>query len=239
MASMMKSEGPLLDGDEAEGAIVGESIHSFVKGIPLQIKKDILNSVLLAQLSANSEHNRFTEQELWYQKYVEVLENIGWIVENFKFEEYKTHGTDLTIDQAVIDIAKSMCTDDEIDIATKALSALKTDDDAFAVWSQSASNSKMGNFKLSPAKIEVDNKLVESAKNEDYKLPMMTVSAFKIDAQELSTRFLWAKWSETDVRIWKAVQRMDLDEEAYADIREEVKAKLGDLQKVYIRSLKI
>jgi hypothetical protein len=44
-----------------------------------------MNSTLLAQLGANKKFDRETDVTNWYKKYREILENVGWIVQDFKW----------------------------------------------------------------------------------------------------------------------------------------------------------
>ena len=51
---------------------------TFVDGLSGQQKEDVLNSTLLAQLTANRKHDRERDTGAWYDAYRGVLEQVGW-----------------------------------------------------------------------------------------------------------------------------------------------------------------
>ncbi|MDY0388635.1 MAG: hypothetical protein RBT65_16230, partial [Methanolobus sp.] len=149
--AMMGEVATFNDGDKAEGAVVGDSIHSFVKGMPKQMKWDVLDSILLAQLHANHEYSRFNQPIDWYKCYVEVLDNIGWVIQDFNFDELKSSGDLDTTKDVILNVSRAICSPDEISFASSVLDALKTDNDAFAIWNQNSNSNNKGNFKLGTA----------------------------------------------------------------------------------------
>jgi hypothetical protein len=54
------------------------SLVSFVEGLNGQDKTDVMNSTLLAQLSANEAFDRFEKPLHWFRVYSDVLRSVGW-----------------------------------------------------------------------------------------------------------------------------------------------------------------
>src|SRR5690349_9812246 len=66
-----------VDDKNRAGYVNDGSLVSFVAGLTAQQKSDTLNSVLLAQLAANTKFNRETQTRDWYDFFRTVLENVG------------------------------------------------------------------------------------------------------------------------------------------------------------------
>ena len=97
--------------DEKESAdVVDGSTVSFVSGVPALQKADVLNSTLLAQLAANKKYDRENETIEWYHFYTKILENLGWVLQGFKFAKYVSGTGTFTMDKAVLDILKVVAT---------------------------------------------------------------------------------------------------------------------------------
>ncbi|KAF9476381.1 hypothetical protein BDN70DRAFT_935074 [Pholiota conissans] len=92
------------EGGECEEAMIGEGqATSFIAYISHQNKHDVMNSTLLAQLSANGMFNRYSEPEKWYEYYRFVLENLGWDVTGFVFTEQSLPDIAVSVDKIVLD----------------------------------------------------------------------------------------------------------------------------------------
>jgi len=226
MGSVLRSYSFILNSGKSEGFVVGDSLYFFEKGMPKQMKWDVLDSVLLAQLHANHEYSRFNQPIDWYKCYVEVLNNIGWAIQDFNFDELKSSDDLDTTKDVILNVLKAICTPDEISFASSVLDALKTDNDAFAIWNQNSNSNNKGNFKLGTAFVE-------------DKVPVLKMSAFYLTATQIDSRFLWSKWSDIHGNLFISTQAANLNEDTFAHIRADVKEKVVDVKNAYIRPLNI
>ena len=71
-----------------------------------QNREDVLSGTLLAQLAADAVADRTTNTEAWYNKYIEVLLHIGWVIQRFDFQRYQMQGETFAISKALLDIVK-------------------------------------------------------------------------------------------------------------------------------------
>ena len=62
----------------------------------------------------------------WYQYYRTVLENIGWVVQEFDFDRFNASGSQFTVDKAVLDILAAVATGDELAVAQQTIQAMKS-----------------------------------------------------------------------------------------------------------------
>lgn len=214
---------------EKAGFVDSGSLISFVTGIPKLQKNDVLNSTLLAQLAANTAFDRWTNTENWYKKYVEVLENVGWVIESFNFTKYDSHTASFTMDKVVLEILKAIATGQQeavINETIKALEALSNNDGKLVLFDTNGSNLKQGNFQMSSAQSDGEN-------------VAMAMASFYFSSTQSSTRFLWFEYKSADTHLFKASQKVVLNEEIYKLVRSAVIKKLGDAAIQYIADLDI
>lgn len=96
-----------------DGLVDAGSLVSFTSQLNGQHKEDVLNSTLLAQLAANKKYDRYSQTEDWYKFYTDVMGNIGWVMQSFKFDEYKSTQQDFKISQVVLQLLSGLIGSDE------------------------------------------------------------------------------------------------------------------------------
>ncbi len=217
--------------DEAASAnTVDGSTVSFVAGFPVLQKYDVLNSTLLAQLAANFAHDRENETEQWYRKYLEVLENVGWVLQGFSFAKYNAASASFTMDKIVLTIIAALATGSQLAVVAAALNALREagdDDKALTVFDAGGSSGPAGNFQISGATCDPD------------KNTSMTLGSFYFKSTEHRARFLFWEWSSQSVNMYYSAQSVTLNDQIYAMVRQAVIDKLGDNAQKYIADIQI
>jgi N-acetylmuramoyl-L-alanine amidase len=199
------------------GAVDGGSVLSFVAGVSGQEREDILYSVQLAQRAASGAFDRFTEVQSWYRKYIEVLENLGWVGEQLVFSQFDQEEGELRMDQAALQIITAIATQNQLAVlkaSVDALGSLAEDDHTIQLFDFHSSLESSGNFQL--GSVEKANGALS-----------MAVGAFYFQVLDKRRRFLFFKWGHKKVHFWTAAQRMTLNAEFYAKRRDVVTAKLG------------
>lgn len=205
------------------------SLTSFVAGVSAQHKSDALNSTLLAQLAANKKFNREVSPVDWYTFYKTVLENVGWVVQNWEFTKYNASGTSFTVDAVIAELLAAIATSDDkaiIDEAINAVKALDNGDGRLVLWEQNSSHLSKGNFQISACS-ESDGVLV------------MKIGAFYFSTDETVTNVLWFTFSSTQTELYKGGQTINLNEDVYSKVRQTVIDKLGVKAQDFVGDLDI
>ena len=211
-------------------AVVAGSTISFVSGVPAQLQQDVMNSALLAQLAANKAYDRETQTVNWYDKYKEVLENVGWIIQDFSFSRQEAHGTTVEMDKVVLDILAAAISGNELAVLKATIDALRNADpnsNQIKLFENHGSSGESGNFQMSTARLN------------DQGSMEMSLGAFYFHAKESQTRFLFFSWSTKDLNLYAGSQTIVLNEEIYATVRNAITEKLGDKAKTFVDSLDI
>ena len=76
------------DAQKNQAMVVASDIVSFVKGVSNERRQDIVNASLLAQLVADKKVPDKTRIIDLVRAYFNVLENIGWVIQDRSFSSY-------------------------------------------------------------------------------------------------------------------------------------------------------
>jgi hypothetical protein len=223
-----KARGAQLAAGAERAAVDVGSVLSFVEGVSAQEMQDVLYSVQIAQRGASGAFDRFTQTRAWYEKYLEVLENLGWTSEQFAFTSYDQREGEFRMDQAALKIITAIASQNQLAVlnsSIEALGKLAEKDGTIALLDFHASADGSGNFQLGS---------VERAANGAL---AMALGAFYFKGLDERRRFLFFKWGKREVHFWTAAQRMTLNTDFYARRREAVAARLDADASKYIFEL--
>ena len=206
------------------------SLTSFTENLTGQSKSDVKNSTLLAQLAADKAHDRFGAPMDWYKFYLNVLSNIGWNQPAFAFDDYKSGGSTVRVDEAVLGILAAIATQNEVAIVQATMEGLKALGDGtkqMAIWNANSSNGNNGNFQIMP---------VDQLANGDV---VMVLTGMQFNAKTSHGGFLWWSWSSTSINIQRAASKFVLNEDVYAKVRTAIVDKLGDRATQFVADIDI
>ena len=206
------------------------SLVSFVDGLGEQEKNDVLYSVQLAQRGASGAFDRFTQTRSWYQKYVEILENLGWASEQFAFSLFDQREGEFRMDQAALAIITAVATQNQLGVLQQSVAALfklTEDDGTISLFDFHSSTEGSGNFQLGAVQRSESGAL------------SMALGAFYFRSADARRRFLFFKWGSREVNFWTAAQRMTFNLDFYARRRDDVIARLESDASRFILDLKL
>jgi hypothetical protein len=219
-----------LDVAQPSAAVDAGSLVSFVADVSEQHRADVLNATLLAQLAANKRFDRERDTENWYTFYRNALEQVGWVVrQQAGFSPFQTNNTSFTADEVIITFMKTVAGEDEVTGLQAALKALKSLDGRdrrvllFECGSHSARN---GNFQISTI-------------GESNGIVVMKLGAFFFSTTDTVTRILLLSFPSRSTTFSQGSQVLELNEQVYAPLRQDVINKLGDRVEIFIGDLGI
>lgn len=227
LAALAGEAAAVTEGDKA-GYVDAGSLVSFVAGVPLQHKQDVLNSTLLAQLAASAQYSREKQTAEWYAYYRNVLENIGWVIGKFSYTDYSSSGAQFTADKVILKILEAIATGNDLAVVAatmEALNSLGDDDPAVKIFETSSHTANDGTFQIAAA-AESDGVVV------------LKIGAFGFSTTQTVTRVLWFRFETGMTKFYKGDEVINLDDQIYAQVRQAVIEKLGDKAITFVKNLK-
>jgi len=199
------------------GLAVAGSLVSFMPEISAIHREDVLDSMLLASLSASKNHNRQDNPATWYRAYISVLEKIGWIMQANDTSTFSLCFNSMssnTIVNLLFDGAERQVTQETMDALKKRLPfhAEKTE---MPIFNAPATLNGTWNLLLS----------VAQAKNDS---PTITLGEAKWLMDIDNKDYLSFHFFDARINGNKSIRRMVLNEATYGPIRAEIKKKLGN-----------
>ncbi|KAF8184180.1 hypothetical protein BJ912DRAFT_1043752 [Pholiota molesta] len=227
LSSCIADYGLVRSAAEDESAMVGEGqATAFVTGISMQNKQDVMNSTLLAQLAASGKYNRLTQTSQWYDEYKYILENVGWLVTSFKFDEHSLSNVAVSVDKIVLDFLTTFLDPTQLSLMARVLEALANSSDPVVnIFTRSTADDHQSNFQLGTCSEDRDKNV------------MFSIGAFTYTTTESITNVLFTKIKSGSAHFMNAFQNMILNQQIYAVVREAVLEKLGDNAKKLIGDL--
>jgi len=216
--------------DDLKAAVNAGSILSFVDGVGHQETADILSSVQLAQRGASASFDRFAQTQSWYQKYIEILENLGWVGEQFGFAHTDLAEGEFRMDKAALGIIMAIATQNQLMVLTRAVEALGTlaeGDGTIQLFDYHAASSGSGNFQIG------------SVQKSENGVLSLALGAFYFRSLDNRRKFLFFRWGVQEVNFWTAAQKMTFNTSFYAQYRDLVNRKLGASATSFVSSLNL
>lgn len=220
---------PVKAGEE-QSFFAEKSLVSFASTVSGQLRRDVLQTVLLAQMAANKQ---FPEQEKlfeWYHVFLGVLTKVGWIVENLNEQNYDTAMSQFEMDNVIIDILSTTFGQNYILIIKKTLEAIKKmsdEDRKIKAFEKNTRSVSQRGFQIALA-------------NEDGGVVAIQIGTFMLDTSLDVRKILFFKTEKEETGLQYIVKRATLNSASYdEDIRKTVNAKIKDAQLTNISEIEI
>jgi hypothetical protein len=200
-------------------AVNVSSILSFVDGIAPERKEDVLFSVQLATRAASAKFDRFAEPRAWYGVFVEILETVGWVAEQFAFVQSEQSEGEFRMDKAALSVLTAIATGNQLTVLKESIDALgKLADDsgAITIFDFHSSTDMAGNFQ------------VGSVEQGETGTLSMAFGGFFFRAADQRRKFLFFRWGKKEVNFWTSAEKMTFNLALYDLVRDKVKARLGE-----------
>lgn len=203
------------------GSVV--SLHS-AKALPGQLKMDLLESNLYAQLNASQEFDREENPVGWYERYSYMLRHLGWNISNPQFRVVKEENIIINWKDAIeniFDKELSQSGKDSLDHALLSYLRLPSSNSGVKIFDQLSTKGDISTFQVIPAFVSSKGDLIAS---------FGLFSIIKLESTDINSQITGILYS---------VNTGVLDMSVYEKHRDMVEIYLTDIIKKYIFSLKI
>jgi len=229
-AAVVDKMAVLFDAAKAQAAVVGGDVISFVPGVTSDRKEAILNSSLLAQLAASKKIADRARVYEWYEAYFEVLQNIGWVVQDKGFSEYEESSGNFEAHKAILAVATVVlgAAPTALAIIKSTIEALHSMDESrpwITIFNRESQKAKTARFQIG---------LAEQDANGQF---FVNVLAFGLEASSNVTQVLFFKAKKQDAKLKHYSGRVTINEGVLNAVGPAIKQKLVGHASTFIAQL--
>lgn len=212
------ASGRLLDGSlagEPSGVVVAGSLVAFAPGVSERHQRDVLQSLLLAQLASNAKAERHKDPATWFRSYRGVLEQTAWVVESSSTAtRYLPGTTRYSVSNVVNDAFRRKVSPEELGYIMATINAARSDADGIStlVFECPSHSGGIGNFQVVLAA-------------EDEGVLGIRIAQVSFNAPQHVTRLLTAEFT-SPAQFQVGFLTLSQNEAIYAGVRNSIATKV-------------
>ncbi len=215
---------------KTQAAVVGSEIVSFVSGVTAERREAIVNASLLAQLVAKKKVSDPMRIYDWYDAYFDVLTNIGWVIQDKGFAEYKESSTNFEAHKAILAVATVVlgAAPTALAIVTSTINALHSMDESspwITIFNRESQEARVARFQISLAEQDADGQF------------FVTLMAFGLEAKSNITQVLFFKVKKQEATLRHYSGRVTINTTVLDGVGDAIKTKLADEARKYVTQL--
>ncbi|MDQ5821103.1 MAG: hypothetical protein M3540_06665 [Actinomycetota bacterium] len=216
---------------KTQAQVVGSTLFSFAQGVDADMRAAISDSALLAQLVANKHQNKDDAPIPWYDAYQEVLQNIGWVLQDSGWTDYSTRGAAAEVHQKLIEILTAAlgAGTAALAIITSALNVLQkmtAGSSWLTIFSRETQHANIARFQVG---------LVQPGEADDV---FVSLLACLIEAQRTITQVLVFKYRAEQASFRASNAKVSINRASLADLQPTIRVKVRAYQRDYVSSIK-
>lgn len=211
--------------EPSRASVVGDAILSFVSGMSDQNRADVLNTYLFASLAANKKYPADNQGKEWYQTFLTVMQDAGWIVLKRYYDSTSASGKSFTMDQLALKILSSAVAAAAVPgptsalllkVAGDAMASLQSSDKPLKVFDQNIKEKGTGGFAVGSC-LETDGQEV-----------ILTLGSVRFINRTNQTKVLFVNWDSSSVDLYRGESHMTMVPSIIEKTRAIITGKLGD-----------
>jgi hypothetical protein len=221
----------VFDAAKDQAQVIGSGLFSFAKGVTAETRSAISDSALLAQLVANKRFSAETGPKDWYNAYQDVLQNVGWVVQDLGWADYTTAGVAGEVNEKIIEVLTAALVPSAaaltiITAAVDMLHRMSPGSSWFTIFNRESAMAKMARFQIG---------LVETAEEADL---FVTLLACLIEAKSTITQVLVFKFRNARAKFEANSSKVSINRDALHDLGPVIRGKIRAYQADYVSSIK-
>jgi hypothetical protein len=217
---------------EAQALVVGSGLVVAADQVPVQVREDIINCVLFAQLVATAEVGDPSQVQAWYSAYFRALTMLGWAQSDQRFEEYDFSGQGLEAHKAVIPVLTALLGPQAtaLSVVSAMMQGLQEMEDNapwLTLFEQQVRTEHSAAFQIATAEVGADGLL------------QVALVAFELKARAKLSQLLFFKYTSTTTQLRYSAGRATIFEAALAQQRADLAARMVPYRTAYVGSVKL
>jgi hypothetical protein len=220
----------VFDAAKSQAAVVGSDIVSFVKGVSAERREAIVNSSMLAQLVAKKKVPDSTRLVEWYDAYFDVLTNIGWVIQDKSFAEYREQAQNFEAHKAILAVAGTLLGAAPtalalVKVTLDALQSMSEDSPWITLFNRESQTARTARFQVSLAEENPDGEFI------------VTLMAFGLEATSTISQVLFFKAKANEATLKHASGRVTINTAVLDGVGEQIKNKLVASAADFVKAL--
>jgi hypothetical protein len=221
----------VFDTAKTQAQVVGSGLFSFSKGVTPKTREGISNSALLAQLVANKRASAEEAPMEWFTEYQNVLQSIGWALQDSGWTDYTAEGTAVEVNQKIIEVLQLALgpTGAAMAIVKSALAMLQkmtAGSSWLTIFNRESEHARIARFQVG---------LVETGKDADVFVSML---ACLIEATTSLTQVLVFKFRDENASFKANTAKVSIDSAGLEELLPAIRTKVRAYQADYVSSIK-
>jgi hypothetical protein len=229
-AADLKLPLPTYEDGTRQVVTVGSQIAEFSNRVSEARRPQITNSFLLAQLAANKAVAEGGGSKEWYDRYVDVLANIGWITETETIGNRDVAGSSSEVHKEIIPIIAAALVPAVAAAALvtqilKGLADMDKDSPWITLFSKESQRATANQFQLSYADVP------------EGKEPQITVACFELDASRSVTQVLFFKFSQSQAKLRHFGSKLSMNAAVFDKVQPVVAERVAEYVENYVAAI--
>lgn len=222
--------GEVFDKAKSQAQVVGAGVFSFAQGVTAEVREAISDSALLAQLVANKRVSVEARPLDWFAAYSEVLQNVGWTLQEGAWTDYTVQGTAVEVHEKILEVMTVALgpTPAALAIITAtigALKAMKSDSSWLTIFSRESQKAKLARFQIG---------LVEKEESSEV---FVSLLACLIEAQKDITQVLFFKFRNAEATFRANSAKVSINRPALSELSPSIRSKIRAYQADYLSTV--
>ena len=216
---------------KSQAQVVGSGLFSFAEGVTPDTREAISNSALLAQLVANKRVSAEQAPTEWYDAYQDVLQNIGWVLQDRGWVDYTAEGTAVEVHQKIIEVLEvtlgpSAAAVSIIRSAIDLLQAMAPGTSWFTIFNRESQHARIARFQIG---------FVETGEAADV---FVSLLACLLEARASVTQVLVFKYRNEHASFKANSAKVSINSAALQELLPTIRTKVRAYQADYVSSIK-
>lgn len=223
----VEETGDVFDKAKNQATVVGAGLFSFATGVTTEVREAISESALLAQLVANMKDPQHQNPLTWFNAYNEVLQNVGWTLQESGMTNYTTTGMGADVHEQILEIMSialgpTATTLAIVNGALNSLKAMKTNTPWITIFNRETQIARMARFQVG---------LVEKEEKSDV---FVSLLACLIEAQRDIVQVLFFKWKEDRATFRANTAKVSVNRASLVDLLPVIRNKVRAYELDYL-----
>jgi len=221
--------GEVFDAATSQARVVGSGLLAFEAGVTPEVRKAVSNSALLAQLVANKKAKGETDPLVWFREYANVLQNLGWTVQDQGWTDYTTKGKAAEVHEKILEVAAAAIAGGPalaiITASVNALKGMQPGSSWLTIFNRESQKANLARFQVG---------LVSNDPAGDI---FVSLVACLIQAESNITQVLFFKYREAQARFQANDMKVTVNRDSMTNLAGAISEKTLAFQHDYLSSI--